>query len=196
MYNVVFLIARSAFWLLDYTPGQTLAWSILDYALSDFIYACDIIVKFFTGYMEHGLMCFEHIKIAKRYIRTFDFKVDLLSLLPTDLIYYLYLKPRLRLGREFLSALRLNRLVKFSRFIEFRNTTETETKYPTAFRMTALLINILLAMHWNACVYFIISRWTGFGHDEWVFPNITTVNDTIGKNNNLLITSELVIRVE
>lgn len=196
IYNLVFLIARSAFWLLDITPTQSIIWIILDYSLSDFVYACDIVVKFLTGYMENGLMCFEHLKIAKRYVRTFEFKVDLLSLAPTDLLYYYFYvwssRRSVHRHREILAALRLNRLLKFSRFLEFRNTTETETKYPTAFRMSNLLINILLAMHWNACTYFIVSRWSGFGSDDWVFPKLVEVNTTANiDRNNILTTAQL-----
>lgn len=206
MYNLVFLIARSAFWLLDHTTTQSIVWTVLDYSLTDFIYICDILVKFLTGYMENGLMCFDRLKIAKRYVKTLEFKIDLLSLVPTDLIYYyLYYyvwsstsaspshdDHQYRV-RELLAALRLNRLLKFSRFIEFRSITETETKYPTAFRMSNLLINILLVMHWNACIYFIVSRWTGFGNDEWVYPKLIDVNDTrdvSGSLNNVLLTAQ------
>lgn len=64
------------------------------------------------------------------------------------------------------------------------------------FRLTNLLINILLAMHWNACVYFIMSRWIGFGNDEWVFPKLVDSNDTEIISdvhpNNILLTAQLV----
>lgn len=229
MYNLVFLISRSAFWLLDRTPTQSLIWTVLDYSLSDFVYACDILVKFLTGYMENGIMCFDHLKIAKRYVQTLEFKIDLISLIPTDLFYFYYFVwssssssllsssssssslfssflpssfSRFNFShdrpRELLAALRLNRLLKFSRFVEFRSITETETKYPTVFRLTNLLINILLAMHWNACVYFAMSRWIGFGNDEWVFPKLVDVNDTEAiisdvHPNNILLTAQLVV---
>lgn len=136
--------------------------------------------------MENGLICFDRVKIAKRYIRTFEFKVDIISLLPTDLIYY-FAFPH---NRRILSALRLNRLAKFSRLAEFTSITETETKYPTVFRMSNLLINILLAMHWNACIYFIVSDWIGFGKDEWVYPEL--VGDSVDDfGNNSIEQSEL-----
>ena len=77
------------------------------------------------------------------------------------------------MSSRLLPALRLNRLFKFSRLMEFRSITETETKYPTIFRLFNLLLNILLAMHWNACIYFIVSNFIGFGHDSWVFPSLT-----------------------
>lgn len=106
---------------------------------------------------------------------------------------YLLVNPQTNWG--VLAAIRLNRLLKFSRLAEFRYLTETETAYPTAFRMTNLLINILLAMHWNACIYFIMSSIIGFGSDEWVFPRLVQetelANLTTGELNNMLLTNRL-----
>lgn len=122
--------------------------------------------------MQNGEICLDRNKIGKIYIKKVQFKLDILSILPTDIIYF-YFFPNF--SRRYLAALRLNRLFKFSRLNEFRNITETQTKFPTIFRMSNLLINILLAMHWNACIYFIISNLVGFGEDEWVFPKLTNL---------------------
>jgi hypothetical protein len=123
--------------------------------------------------------------------------LDLLSILPTDLIYFFYLRDNspIETPHRLLPALRLNRLFKFSRLAEFRSITETETKFPTVFRLCNLLLNILTAMHWNACIYFIVSNISGFGSDTWVFPALTSIesieNFTDTKVNNILMTHEL-----
>lgn len=61
--------------------------------------------------------------------------------------------------------------------------------------MTNLLIDILLVMHWNACIYFLISHVVGFGHDEWVYPSITDPklfeNYTTDELSNVLMTDRL-----
>lgn len=193
LYNLIFLIARTAFWLLEESESSFI-WHLIDYFVCDLVYLIDILLKFFTGFMQNGQICTDKLKIAKRYIKTMQFKIDILSLLPTDIIY-LFLSHFTDHSTRFLPALRLNRLLKFSRLLEFRNITETETKYPTAFRMSNLLINILLAMHWNACIYFIVSNILGFGSDTWVFPALTS--DHLIKNltktelDNILQTHKL-----
>ena len=45
-----------------------------------------------------------------------------------------------------------------------------------------LIIYILVIIHWNACVFFQVSAWIGFGSDDWVYFNITDaypVNQTL-----------------
>lgn len=115
------------------------------------------------------------------------------------MVYYLYLKnfdDQLDFGsHSLLPGLRLNRLFKFSRLLEFRYLTETQTKYPTMFRLSSLLLNILIVMHWNACIYFLISHWAKFGSDTWVFPALVTdeqlKNMTDIQRNNILQTNRL-----
>ncbi|RMZ95473.1 cyclic nucleotide-gated olfactory channel [Brachionus plicatilis] len=192
LYNLIFLIARSAFWLLE-EREYGFVWQIVDYFIVDMVYLIDIVLKFLTGYLEDGLPCPNKPKIAKRYVQTIAFKIDLLSLVPTDLIYLL-IRPEYRIKR-ILAALRLNRLLKISRYLEFLNLTETETKYPTAFRLSNLILNILITMHWNACIYFTISSVKGFGSDSWVYPSLTLEdlehNQTQVQNNNILFTDDL-----
>ncbi len=36
-----------------------------------------------------------------------------------------------------------------------------------------LVLYILIIIHWNACIYFAISKSLGFGSDQWVYPNIS-----------------------
>lgn len=187
LYNLIFLIARTAFWLLEEHKYYYI-WHLIDYFVCDFVYILDMFIRFRTGFLENGEICMDKTKISKRYTKTFQFKLDCLSLFPTD-AFYLFINSR---KRRILPALRLNRLVRFSRYAEFLSLTETETKYPTIFRMSHLLFNILLAMHWNACIYFIISYFVGFGRDHWVFPALTSEkklkNLTQIQRNNMLFT--------
>jgi hypothetical protein len=53
-------------------------------------------------------------------------------------------------------------------------------------------------MHWNACIYFIVSNVAGFGSDLWVFPALTspaaiaTLKQTNATHvHNILLTHEL-----
>ncbi|XP_054109341.1 cyclic nucleotide-gated channel alpha-1 isoform X2 [Callithrix jacchus] len=50
--------------------------------------------------------------------------------------------------------------------------TETRTNYPNIFRISNLVMYIVIIIHWNACVFYSISKAIGFGNDTWVYPDI------------------------
>lgn len=116
-----------------------------------------------AGFLEQGLLVKDLKKLREGYINTLQFKLDLLSILPTDLAY-------IATGIH-VPELRFNRLMRFSRMFEFFDRTETRTSYPNTFRISNLVLYILVIIHWNACIYFAISKSLGFGSDQWVYPN-------------------------
>ena len=59
--------------------------------------------------------------------------------------------------------LRLCRLVKIYRFWEWLDRTERHTNYPNLFRLVSLMHYLLVAFHWNACIFYAIHKGTGFG---------------------------------
>uniref|UniRef100_A0A665U0H5 Cyclic nucleotide-binding domain-containing protein n=1 Tax=Echeneis naucrates TaxID=173247 RepID=A0A665U0H5_ECHNA len=142
--------------------GNYICWLVLDY-LSDFVYIMDICVRLRTGFLEQGLLVKDHAKLRDSYVRTLQFKLDVLSILPTDLAY-------ISTGIH-TPQLRFNRLLRFPRMFEFFDRTETRTNYPNIFRICNLVLYILVIIHWNACIYYAISKSLGFGSDTWVFPN-------------------------
>ncbi|KAI0210454.1 Cyclic nucleotide-gated cation channel alpha-3 [Lamellibrachia satsuma] len=165
LYNVLVVIARSVFWKL-HEGGLLAIWLFLDY-LCDFIYLLDMAVQFRTGYLEQGLIVRDSRNLRRRYMKTGPFWLDILSLAPTDL---LYLFDSVGVNCTYV---RFNRLLKFGRMQEFFDRIDTCTNYPNLFRVSKLLLYILLIIHWNACVYFQMSNWIGFGSDDWVYFNIT-----------------------
>lgn len=68
---------------------------------------------------------------------------------------------------------RLNRLFRWHRMLEFFDRTETRTNFPYALRITKLIFYILVIIHWNACIYFSVSYYIGFGSDSWVYKNVS-----------------------
>ena len=124
----------------------------------------------FLGYLEQGLIVRDLSKLRKNYMQSRAFLLDIVSLLPTDFLYFI---PKLSL----LPALRFNRLFRIYRTFEFSDKVETQTNHPNVFRLVSLLIIILIIIHWNACFYFIISRWIGYSSDGWVY-NMTTPTAT------------------
>uniref|UniRef100_A0A6Q2ZIX8 Cyclic nucleotide-binding domain-containing protein n=1 Tax=Esox lucius TaxID=8010 RepID=A0A6Q2ZIX8_ESOLU len=162
LYNWIFIVARACFNQLQ--TSNYICWLVLDY-LSDFVYILDTCVRLRTGFLEQGLLVKDLSKLRDSYIRTFQFKLDVVSILPTDLAYII--------TGIHTPELRFNRLLHFPRMFEFFDRTETRTNYPNIFRICNLVLYILVIIHWNACIYFAISKSLGFGSDTWVYPNIS-----------------------
>lgn len=103
-------------------------------------------------------------RLRETYIHTLQSKLDICSILPTDLLYLL-------VGMSYTPLLRFNRLLRLSRLFELFERTETRTSYPNTFRICKLVLYILVIIHWNACVYYSFSKVLGLGSDSWVYPN-------------------------
>ncbi|KAM9581086.1 cyclic nucleotide-gated channel alpha-1 [Guaruba guarouba] len=160
MYNWTMIIARACFDELQH--DYLVVWFIIDY-VSDVIYIADMFVRTRTGYLEQGLLVKEEQKLREKYKASFQFKLDFLSIIPTDILYF-------KLGLNY-PELRINRLLRVARMFEFFQRTETRTNYPNIFRISNLVMYIVIIIHWNACVYYSISKAIGFGADTWVYPN-------------------------
>lgn len=120
---------------------------------------------FYTvGYLEQGLLVKDKEKLIEKYKANLQFKLDVLSMVPTDLLYF-------KMGWNY-PEIRLNRLLRISRMFEFFQRTETRTNYPNIFRISNLVMYIVIIIHWNACVYYSISKAIGFGNDTWVYPDV------------------------
>ncbi|XP_016073365.1 PREDICTED: cyclic nucleotide-gated cation channel alpha-3 [Miniopterus natalensis] len=161
-YNWCLLVCRACFDELQ--SEHLMLWLVLDYS-ADVLYSLDVLVRARTGFLEQGLMVRDPKRLWRHYTKTLHFKLDVLSLVPTDLAYF-------KLGINY-PELRFNRLLKFARLFEFFDRTETRTSYPNVFRIGNLVLYILIIIHWNACIYFAISKFIGFGTDSWVYPNVS-----------------------
>ncbi|XP_045116080.1 cyclic nucleotide-gated cation channel alpha-3-like isoform X2 [Portunus trituberculatus] len=167
LYNWVMIIGRAVFWELhNLSP---VLWLFLDY-ICDGIYLVDMGVRAHEGYLEQGLMVKEPTKLRRNYVKSWNFKQDVTSILPTDLFYLLTGTG----GDHHVPGpvlVRINRLLRFPRMSEFFNKTETRTNFPNAFRICKVVLYILIIIHWNACFYFAISYGIGFSTDRWVYNN-------------------------
>ncbi|KAM9319630.1 cyclic nucleotide-gated channel alpha-4 [Gastrophryne carolinensis] len=161
-YNCVIIISRSCFTEMQhrYLP----VWLSLDY-LSDILYIMDIIASFYTGFLKEGILVTDKKQIARRYVASAKFRWDLVSILPTDLLY-------LKFGLH-APLVRVNRFLRFNRMFESFDRTETRIPYPNAFRICKLMAYVFVVIHWNSCIYFALSSYIGFGKDPWVYPNIS-----------------------
>ncbi|XP_073701447.1 cyclic nucleotide-gated channel alpha-4 [Garra rufa] len=161
-YNWVIIIFRTCFYAIEET--YLAAWLTLDY-ICDLFFVVDTVIGFRTGYLEQGILVRDLSLLKTRYRRSPRFKWDIASLLPTDLLY-------LKLGIH-TPFVRVNRFLRTGRLNEALDRMETRTSYPNTFRVAKLMLYIFVLIHWNACVYFSLSNYIGFGADPWVYPNIT-----------------------
>ncbi|VDD92346.1 unnamed protein product [Enterobius vermicularis] len=178
-YNLICVIGnhtRSVFFELENGPYWYL-WIIFD-AFVDFIYLIDMFVQSRTGFLEQGLLVRDLQRIRKVYLKSRQFRVDLLSILPIDLL----IRPI-----RACPYIRFTRLVRYPRFTDFIDRTETRTTFPNAFRVCCVVFYIVVIIHWNGCIYFCISEWIGLNTDTWVYgtKNIQSlpegIEDTLGR---------------
>ncbi|KAL7395937.1 hypothetical protein ABVT39_025764 [Epinephelus coioides] len=160
-YNWTLLVVRACFDELQ--MRNVLVWLVLDY-ICDGVYILDIAVRLHTGFLDQGLMVKDVRRLRETYVRRLQCKIDICSILPTDLLY-------LTIGVSYTPLLRFNRLLRLPRLFELFERTETRTGYPNAFRICKLVLYILVIIHWNACVYYSFSKILGLGSDTWVYPN-------------------------
>ena len=60
-----------------------------------------------SGYLEQGLLVNDEQKLRDRYKNSFQYKLDLISMIPTDLLYFVF-------GLKY-PEIRLNKLFRFNR---------------------------------------------------------------------------------
>uniref|UniRef100_A0A8C7GQC6 Cyclic nucleotide gated channel subunit alpha 1a n=1 Tax=Oncorhynchus kisutch TaxID=8019 RepID=A0A8C7GQC6_ONCKI len=161
MYNWTMIIARACFEELQH--NHLVTWMILDY-ISDVLYLADMAFRTRTAYLEQGLLVKDKKLLLERYISSLQFKLDAVSMLPTD-VFYIYL------GINY-PEIRLNKLLRITRMMEFFTRTETKTNYTNLFRISNLVMYIIIIIHWNACLYYSFSKSIGFGSDPWVYPDL------------------------
>lgn len=114
------------------------------------------------GFLEQGLVVKDAKILKEKYMKTPQFKLDMLSVIPTDIVFF-YIGIN---NPEW----RFNRLFRLGRLFEFFDRTETRTNFPNIFRIANLVLYIIIIIHWNGCLYFAISKILGFGSDTWVYP--------------------------
>jgi len=123
------------------------------------------------------MMVHDVTKLRHRYVKSSAFKLDVISLLPTDLVFLISYE-------YYVVIARLNRVLRIGRLWELFERTESSTSSPNSFRIGVLVFYLLTAIHWNACFYFLMSSYNGFGSDGWVYPDI---NETLYPRNATLL---------
>nr|XP_018898857.1 PREDICTED: cyclic nucleotide-gated cation channel beta-1 isoform X3 [Bemisia tabaci] len=183
LYNSWVIPLRNTF---PYQTGDNLlTWIGIDYIM-DALYFVDVVfVKPRMMYLEDGFWVRDPQLTRKNYFRKSQFKMDVLSLMPLDLLYLKY-------GAH-LSYLRLPRLIKIQTFWEFFNHFDSVLSSPYIVRVARTLTYMVYLVHLNACAYYAMSVHEGLGINSWVYNGIgnayircfyfaTKTATSIGKN--------------
>jgi cyclic nucleotide gated channel beta 1 len=180
LYNAFVIPLRASFPFQ--TPENQLSWFIAD-CVADFIYFIDLLfIKHRTMYLYEGFWIRDSQLTRKNYMQKLQFKMDVLSLLPLDL---LYLHPALGFGAVYL---RVPRFLKIQSFWEFFKLLDRIVASPHFLRVAKTLSYMLYMIHLTACLYYYVSVLkgkicvtalsifdsttfilTGLGSNRWVF---------------------------
>ncbi|KAL0273999.1 UNVERIFIED_CONTAM: hypothetical protein PYX00_006544 [Menopon gallinae] len=160
MYNSWVIPLRSAF---KYQTSENVhKWMIFDY-VSDFVYLIDLIfIKPRVMYLEDGFWIKDSKLMRIMYFRKLQFKLDVVSLTPLDLLCLKY-------GTNYLPFFRLPRLLKVQTFWEFYDRCDNVVASAYVVRVVRTLTYMLYLVHLNACAYYAFSAWEGLGSNNWVF---------------------------
>ncbi|XP_071956713.1 uncharacterized protein [Antedon mediterranea] len=128
--------------------------------IMDFILFCDIFVRLRTAVVTPNGTYKDFKSIRDHYVNSWGFVVDVLAVLPLDLIC-LYTQDTddrtIALYR-----LRLNRLVKYWRILDYFKNLEKDLNVKIGtIRVFKFVINISLLSHWSACFWYIVACITG-----------------------------------
>ncbi|CAH8525090.1 unnamed protein product [Schistosoma turkestanicum] len=160
LYNLWTPIARQAFDELQF-KYQTI-WLSFD-ILADIMYLIDIFVQCNTSYLKCGLKVQEHDKLIIRYLKSYKFLLDILSLFPLDLLQF-------KVGIQ--PMLRFPRFLKCYRCQEWKVRVENRTIFPNIWRVFNLIHILFLGCHWFAAFYYLISKYEGF-KNPWGYQPYT-----------------------
>ena len=148
-YSAIFLALRAAFTQAQHEA--LIVWLCLDYTC-DITHIIDLLLAMHTAYMHDGILEVNAKKVRHRYLHSWSFLLDILSLIPADIPF---------LFTEHQPMLRFNRLCKFHKMMKFFEKAESSTTYPNILRLGCLIGFMFAAIHWNGCLYFMVSKAIG-----------------------------------
>uniref|UniRef100_A0A673NC25 Cyclic nucleotide gated channel subunit beta 1b n=1 Tax=Sinocyclocheilus rhinocerous TaxID=307959 RepID=A0A673NC25_9TELE len=148
-------------WAFPYqTPDNIHVWLLIDY-LCDAVYILDILAfQPRLQFVRHGDLVTGKKEMRNNYIKAVRFKLDVVSLLPLELLYF-------KIGIN--PLLRLPRILKFMSFFEFNKRLEAILTNAYVYRVIRTTTYLLYAVHCNACLYYWGSSYEGLGFSEWTY---------------------------
>nr|XP_019942829.1 PREDICTED: cyclic nucleotide-gated cation channel beta-3-like [Paralichthys olivaceus] len=160
-YNTWFITARQCF--PYHTASAIPYWFALD-LLADLIYLTDsIIFQSRKQFVKGGDIIKDREMTKMNYRESDRFKMDMICLIPFDLLY-------LQFG--FKSVFRANRLLKADTFFEFSDRLESIMAKAYIWRVIRTIGYLLFMLHLNACFYYVASEYQGIGKTKWVYSGL------------------------
>ncbi|KAG7216759.1 hypothetical protein INR49_021156 [Caranx melampygus] len=160
-YNTWFVTARLCF--PYHTASANPYWFAMD-LVADLIYLTDSIVfQPRKQFVKAGDIIKDRVLTKINYRDTERFKIDMICLLPFDVLY-------LQFG--FKSIFRANRLLKADTFFEFSDRLESIMAKAYIWRVIRTIGYLLFMLHINACFYYVASDYQGIGLTKWVYSGI------------------------
>ncbi|KAL7552346.1 hypothetical protein ACHAWF_015584 [Thalassiosira exigua] len=111
----------------------------------------------FVSFLHDGELVTDPKRISEHYVASGQFKTDLVSTLPLDLVAY-YVLPEAPLVGECLRILRLFRLVRLGTLDKVFSFLGDRHIPLAGLRLAEFLSGVILIAHWAACGFFFIAR--------------------------------------
>ncbi|KAL3090323.1 hypothetical protein niasHS_006775 [Heterodera schachtii] len=155
------------------TSSNLRLWLLCDYT-ADLIYLLDLVlVKPRMTFMRDGIVVKASSDMLSHYFQSGVFKLDLLSLLPLDALYF-FTGP--------VSAWRFCRLFKLNSFWEFFDLLDSAFSNPYAVRIAKTFFYMIYIIHCNSCVYYVLSAWQAFGQIPYFYKGKWYLNKWVYNN--------------
>jgi len=139
----------------------------------DILFAVDVAINFRTSFVhpKTGLEVVEGKLIARNYVFSGRFWIDLLATIPFERLYSIFQAGASPGTLELLGLLKLIRLLRLGRVIRYM---KFKTGLKIGIRIVQLLFFLLLIVHWIGCLWYILVRDT----DSWMPPKDLDAQET------------------
>ncbi|TPP58006.1 Cyclic nucleotide gated cation channel [Fasciola gigantica] len=160
LYNFVTIPLREAFDIYD--EDYRFYWYIGN-AISDGLYLLDmIIVRPRMEFIENGLITTDFKSCARHYVKSTQFKCDIVSVLPLDLCSLFY--------QQEMARFRILRIFKVYTFWETFDRLDQRLNAGFAVRLARTIIYMIYIIHLESCGYYAFNRWQGMEATTWSIP--------------------------
>ncbi|XP_066480498.1 cyclic nucleotide-gated channel beta-3 [Tiliqua scincoides] len=142
------------------TSSNMIYWIVVD-IVCDILYVCDLTlfqprVQFVRG----GDIISDKAEMKKHYRGSVKFQLDVLSVIPFDVLYVMF---------GFKAIFRANRMLKHLTFFEFNDRLEAIMDKAYIYRVIRTTGYLLYILHINACLYYWASIYEGIASTKWVY---------------------------
>ncbi|XP_036597640.1 cyclic nucleotide-gated cation channel beta-3 [Trichosurus vulpecula] len=142
------------------TPNNMRYWLVID-IVCDIIYLIDmLIIQPRLEFLKGGDKIIEPKELKEHYRTSAKFKLDLVSIIPFDALYFIF---------GFNPVFRTNRTLKYTTFFEFNDCLESRMDKAYIYRIIRTTGYLLFILHVNACIYYWASDYEGIGSTKWVY---------------------------